>query len=72
MQINVPDAADVQSLAIAAGFANVDEYVFNLIERDKDRMAIREGLDAMRDGRMRPFEEFDAEFRKEHGIRPVA
>ena len=72
MQINVPDSTNIQGQAIAAGFANVDEYVLNLIERDKDRFAIQEGLDAMRDGRARSFEEFDAEFRQEHGIPPVA
>jgi hypothetical protein len=68
MQINLPDTFDVQGQALAAGFAHVDEYVFDLIERDKERVAVQEGLDAMRAGRKRPFEEFDAEFRKEHGI----
>jgi len=68
MQINLPDTTDIQAQATAAGFANVDEYVFDLIERDKDRVAIQQGLEAMRDGKTRPFEEFDAEFRQEHGI----
>ena len=72
MQINLPDTTDVQTQAIAAGFANVDEYVFSLIERDKERVAIQEGLDAMRHGRLRPFDDFDAEFRNQRGIRPVA
>ena len=72
MQINLPDTTDVQTQAIAAGFANVDEYVFSLIERDKERVAIQEGLDAMRQGRLRPLDEFDAEFRQQRGIRPVA
>ena len=30
--------------------------------------AIRESLDAMNAGRMRPLAEFDADFRKRHGI----
>ena len=30
--------------------------------------AIRESLDAMEAGRMRPLSDFDAEFRKRHGI----
>ena len=30
--------------------------------------AIQQSLDAMTDGRMRPFSEFDAEFRARHGI----
>lgn len=63
MKITLPDTADVQGQALAAGFAHVDEYVFSLIERDKERVAIQEGLDAMREGRRRSFEEFDAEFR---------
>jgi hypothetical protein len=71
MQINSPDSADIQLQAQAAGFANVDEYVFSVIERDKDRAAIQEGLNAVREGRTRPFDQFDTEFRKEHGIRPA-
>ena len=67
MQINLPNSAEVQTQAIAAGFASVEEYVFSLIERDKERAAVQEGLDALRDGRTRSFDEFDAEFRKEYG-----
>src|SRR4051812_5987233 len=65
MQINLSETTDIQAQAVAAGFANVEEYVLNLIERDKERVAIQEGLDAIRDGRLRPFEEFDAEFRRQ-------
>lgn len=72
MDLHLPDAIDLPDLAAAAGYANVDQYVRSLIERDKDRLAIQAGLDAMRDGRTRPFDEFDAEFRKEHGLPPVA
>ncbi|MEX2309290.1 MAG: hypothetical protein WD738_16945 [Pirellulales bacterium] len=71
MQINLPDSTDVQSQAVAAGFASVDEYVFSLIERDKERVAIQVGLDALRDGRTRSFDDFDAEFRKDNGIGPA-
>jgi hypothetical protein len=68
MQINLPDSVDIQAQAFAAGFANVDQYVINLIERDKDRAAIQEGLEAMRTGRVRPFADFDAQFRQEKGL----
>ncbi|MDZ4658412.1 MAG: hypothetical protein SH868_12610 [Bythopirellula sp.] len=68
MQISIPDNVNLPDQAVAAGFANVEAYVFHLIERDTERMAIQEGLDAVRQGRTRPFAEFDAEFRKKYGI----
>ncbi|MEX0700705.1 MAG: hypothetical protein WD069_01275 [Planctomycetales bacterium] len=68
LQVELPDAAEIQAQAVAAGFANVDEYLLNLLERDKERLAVRSGLDAMDAGRKRPFAEFDAEFRQEQGI----
>jgi hypothetical protein len=71
MQINLPDSVDILSQAQAAGFANVDDYVFSLIQRDNERRVIQSGLDAMREGRTRPFGEFDAEFRAAHCIRPL-
>lgn len=37
-------------------------------EREETLRAIQRGLDDMRDGRMRPFEEFDREFRERHGL----
>ena len=40
---------------------SVDEYAENVA-------AIREALDAMDAGRMRPFSAFDSEFRQRHGI----
>jgi hypothetical protein len=72
MQINLPDSVDVVSQAHAAGFANADEYVFSLIQREQERRAIQAGLDAVRDGRTRAFSEFDAQFRKEHGIQQAS
>jgi hypothetical protein len=70
MQINLPDDPNIQGLATAAGYASVEDYVFSLIERDTERMAIQQGLDAMQSGRTRPFEEFDAEFREKNDIGP--
>ena len=37
-------------------------------EHAEDVAAIQQSLDAMAAGRMRPFSEFDAEFRTRHGI----
>ena len=40
----------------------------SVAEYQENVAAIRESLDAMGAGRMRPFSAFDAEFRKRHGI----
>ncbi len=39
-------------------------------EREETLAAIREGLRDADEGRVRPFEEFDREFRRKHGINP--
>ena len=66
MQINLPDDAEKQS--IAAGFANVEQYILSLLDRDRERLAIEEGLEAMRQGRVEKFDDFDARFRQQNGI----
>jgi predicted transcriptional regulator len=38
-------------------------------ERQETQQAIRQGLADIEAGRMRPFEDFDREFRKKHGLR---
>ncbi|WP_425396690.1 hypothetical protein [Aeoliella sp.] len=53
----------LQQQATAAGYASVETYLQILVERDRERLAIAEGVEAMRSGRVRPFEEFDREFR---------
>jgi hypothetical protein len=68
MQINIPDNINLPTQAAAAGFASIEAYVFHLIERDIERIAIQEGLDAVRQGRKRSYAEFEAEFREKHGI----
>jgi len=68
MQITLPDDLDLQSQAIAAGFATVEDYVHVLLNRDAERVAIQQGIDAMRSGKVRPFEEFAAEFRRKHQV----
>ena len=62
------DSDSVKQQAIVAGYSNVETYVMNLIDKDRERHAIKKGLDEIAAGKARPFEEFDAEFRKRHGI----
>ncbi len=68
MQVDLPDDCDLRTRAASAGFASVADYIQMLIDRDADRVAILEGIAAVNAGRVRPFEEFDEEFRAEHGI----
>jgi hypothetical protein len=70
MQIELPDDVDYQALATAEGFASVEDYVVRLLEREAERRAIQEGIDAMNAGRMRPWAEVDAEIRREFGFAP--
>lgn len=70
MELNQFDESAVRSQAVAAGFATVELYIQNLLERDADRLAIRKGIDALEAGKHRPFEEFDREFREKNGMAP--
>jgi hypothetical protein len=54
--------------ALAAGFASVELYVQDLLDRDAKRLAIQAGIDALEAGRVRDFDEFDREFRLRNGI----
>lgn len=58
----------VKQQAIVAGFDHVEEYVVQLIERDRERLAILQGLEEARAGKSRPLAEFDEEFRQRHAI----
>ncbi|MDZ4781630.1 MAG: type II toxin-antitoxin system ParD family antitoxin [Planctomycetia bacterium] len=52
-----------------ASEADVLRDALSALERaNAEITAIREGIEDMEAGRVRPFEEFDAEFRKQHGI----
>jgi hypothetical protein len=66
MKIDVSDEA--QSQAIAAGYASLQEYVATLLDRDAERVAILQGIQAANEGRVQPFDEFDQEFRKRNGL----
>ena len=66
MQIRLPEDTETQSLA--AGYANVEQYVHSLVLRDRERLAIEEGIAAMKEGRVQDFDEFDREFIQNHKI----
>lgn len=70
MEPNQFNDAAVQSQAIAAGFATVELYIQNLLDKDADRLAIQKGIDAFKAGQHRSFDEFDREFREKNGLTP--
>lgn len=66
IEIHLDDDAKLQS--IEAGYASVEDYLHSLLQRDRNRLACLKGMQDIESGNTRPFEEFDAEFRKKHGI----
>lgn len=66
IELKLDDDAKQQS--IEAGFASVQEYLYNLLQRDRNRLGILKGLQDVEAGNVRSFEEFDREFRSKHGI----
>ena len=66
MEITLPEDAEKQS--VAAGFASVEQYIHSLVRRDRERLAIEEGIVAMKEGKVRGFDDFDREFRQRHGL----
>ena len=71
MTIDLPAQADgVREQAAAAGYASVEHYIQELLDRDAERLAILEGMAERRAGKGRPFEAFDQEFRARHGLPP--
>ena len=60
----------IQEQAAAAGFSTATLYVQCLLERDAERLAVQEGVDSLKAGRHRPFDEFDKEFRERNGLSP--
>jgi hypothetical protein len=70
MKIELPNDRDFQTQAIAAGFSTIEDYLVTLFDRDAERVAIQQGIDDLKAGRVRPFEEFDAELRREFGFAP--
>jgi predicted transcriptional regulator len=74
MHIDLPDELVSrlrQRAASAPGASEADvirEALNSLDWQDAERAAIQEGLDAIKAGRVRPFEEFDREFRVRIGL----
>ena len=68
MQIEISNETAAQIAAAAAGFPNVEDFVNNLIKRESDLLAIKEGLADAEAGNIRPFEDFDQEFRSKNGF----
>jgi predicted transcriptional regulator len=78
MHIHIPDdlrARIEKHTAKNCGMTEVDvirKALDSLEWGESERAAIQIGIDAMNDGRMQPFDEFDRDFRAEHGISPDA
>ena len=78
MQIDLPQ--DIiervqQRAAISQGATEADvirKALDSLDWQDNERQAIQEGIDAMNEGRVQDFDEFDHEFRQKNGIAPDA
>ncbi len=68
MQLDGFDEQLVHNQALAAGISSVELYLQNLLERDAERLAIQEGLNAIAAGRVSDFDEFDRKFRERNGI----
>lgn len=74
MHIDLPDDLVVRlreriALAPGANEADVIREALNSLDwQDLERAAIQIGLDAMHAGRVRPYEEFDDDFRNRNGI----
>lgn len=67
MQITVPE--DTQQLSLAAGFAHVDQFVNNLLRKERERLALQTGIEAMDAGLVTDFADFDREFREKNGLK---
>jgi hypothetical protein len=67
MQIQIPD--DTRQLSIAAGYADVDQFVNSLLRKERERLAIQAGIDAMEAGQVTDFADFDREFREKNGLK---
>lgn len=68
MVINLEFGEEARLQCVEAGFATLEEYLYSLLLQDRERLAIQQGCADVEAGRSRPFEQFDQEFRKKHGI----
>lgn len=63
MQIDIRDLKEFPAQAVTAGYSTIEDYVITLLTRDGERLAFQQGIDEMRAGQTRPFEELDQELR---------
>ena len=68
MQLDGFNEQIVRDQAVAAGYASVELYVQDLLDRDAERLAIQEGIDALEAGQVSDFDEFDLAFRDRNEI----
>lgn len=72
MDITLTPQAEAALKSLMAVGVSADEAIEQALrekaERDVERAAIQAGIDDMEAGRVRPFAEFDSEFRARHGI----
>lgn len=69
MQIEISNEAVAMRTAIAAGFQTVEEFVNNLVKREADLLALKEGIADADAGNTRSFDEFDKEFRRRNDFK---
>lgn len=67
MEIQVSD--DILQLSLSAGFADVNQFVNSLLDKERERLAIQAGVEAMESGEVTEFASFDREFREKNGIK---
>lgn len=68
MTITLPDDLKLEEMATAAGFADVSDYVADLVEREEIRAAIKKGLEAAERGDVQPAREALADIRRDLGL----
>lgn len=66
MQITVPN--DAVHLSLQAGYADVEQFVLGLLDKERERLAIERGIQDLQSGRAVPLETFDRQFRETHSI----
>lgn len=70
MTVTFPDDLRLAERAHAAGFDDVSDYVADLIAQNDEIAAVREGLRAVEEGRMRPAADVFRDLRAELGHPP--
>lgn len=67
MEIHVAD--DIRQLSLLAGFADVNQFVNSLLDKERERLAIQAGIDAMDAGSVTDFAAFDRKFREKNIVK---